>query len=1651
MRETIILAPGLNGNELMEMMARRGVSSIDMRICGAGELARISLMRSGISINENILGPDEEMVAVAKAIKDIDYFGSASFTDIGEIRKVINIMRSLVCDGDEEKGISDTLIGGLFAEKNTALIAAYKNYKSVLSDMKAIDLTGVIKKAIENCSPIDADFLTFEEIPLGAVEKKLLDKLSGGNYRRIPISDLFGAGRAAYEKSIYHNCYGASNEVQNIIADIYRGKSPDRCTVAVTDTDTYSQLFFDIALTAGIPMTFGCGIPIINSNPAKLLSYYHRWRAKGFYGTGALMDLLKSDCFDKSGLYETFPKDDENFKTGMSDVSVSTEDAKEKIIPMPTKGYSPTALDTFFSCPRRFMLRYIVGISEPEDDDPFEVISAAGVGVLAHALMEDLSDSDMTEDEFLGLAGTRFDSYILENPPLIEAKADAEKSRFAEMMQTAYRMDPKRRVVLSEEDIECIHESGVKIHGFPDRVEKLDDGTHLIVDFKTGRRVKHASDDIDTCLQVLIYAYLMEKKGYKISGCEYRYLRKDLSGRGRRMMTNVQNDSDALSRNRIVSDIDRNFFVEAGAGSGKTTMLVNRMVAMVEGGIDISRICAITFTKAAANEFYERFQKALIQRSRSEYVWKDRGFAGQLKAPTDESRKRCRDALERIDLCFMGTIDSFCNMALSEHPFDAGIPSDSRIISEDEEDVFYRRMFVRICSGEFGAENKKLSDTFRMFFFDAEAAFVKGMKLVMNNRNVHLNFSENMGADISRIFQADKKEVTDALKTLIYHPEIKYDGEKKSREAWDRIGETYKTLSGNWSYNFGSIVYVLKSMSDIRLLPDSLEKYGVSLGELFVLGGKSHKWLECRVGAEKGLYEKVTGFRYDCSMTFFMRCVPLIEEEMRRKGLLSYFDYLYYLRNMLRKDSENEGKLIEYIYKRHSYFLIDEFQDTNPMQAEVFFYLTAKKLHKDWKKCVPHPGSLFIVGDPKQSIYRFRSADVTSFFRVKKLFTGEVGEVLSLIRNFRSTRKMCSYFNSVFKELLPSETEVQSKYEEIPLPDETQGEFQGVYRYESYIGKSAQVKPEMSDPKKIADIIELLVGRDDIKLSLPGDDAKRPVKYSDIMVITSAKSLLGPIIRELDTRKIPSRVEGSVPFSENEALVEICNVYAAAADPGDEIALYGALKGKLIGTPENEIISVRCSNEIIRELHEKSRFLSPAALFEEILERFKVYTKVEAKNPEIVFYTLELLRSGEKSGTIITHRQGSDYLKGLVSGKSDEERCLSLTLDQNCVHLSNLHKVKGLEAPIVILATASSRSGSRGAAIRIEHTDDGAEGYVFRLERDKNGSAPTASFFETMSFDDKAEEEKLSLKAENARLIYVAATRARNALIISDCGYLRDNAGVVSDSRWKPLLKGNIPDIFSSVSAKGLAEKKQSPSVDAGELYRQAEEECVLNDRSLERATYKTATPSSLKLLSKLSDDTTDINHELTDAPGKGDIPKGQLSAVIGTMTHKLMEMMVSSKGNFSARGAVDEIIKEFSTPESAPYEALLSEKLYKVAETMRNGGYEQKGALPADILSVLLSADEVYCEVPFCFREDTEESIVWNGVMDVIYLQDGAWHIVDYKTNADGNDLDQKYQAQMSAYIRAFKQITGNDADALTYHIDVDARIRNTNFVGGR
>ena len=1124
-------------------------------------------------------------------------------------------------------------------------------------------------------------------------------------------------------------------------------------------------------------------------------------------------------------------------------------------------------------------------------------------------------------------------------------------------------------------------------------------------------------------------------------------------------------ERDTLSRNRIISDINTSFFVEAGAGSGKTTMLVSRMVAMVEAGIPISKICAITFTKAAAGEFYDRFQKLLIERSNPGFVWKDNGFAGQLPKPTYETRKLCADALKNIDLCFMGTIDSFCGMVLSEHPSEAHIPSDSSIISDEEAEIFFKQQYVKICAGDYGKELADMAGFFRSFFWDAEEVFVRGEFIFMNNRNVHFNYTKPTITDIDKTFSTERDDIIKAVKCLIDHPELKYEKEQKNLTAWGELGNTYKYVKRRWSTNFPNVMSALKSLRDIRVIPEAMNHYGASLDGIFEPGGKTGKWLECSIGKDDGLFPKLQNLQYAVSMDFLERCMPVLEEAMRDKGNMSFFDYLYYLRNMLKSDAEDSGKLIRYIYDRHSYFLIDEFQDTNPLQAEVFFYLSSENPVPQWSACVPRPGSLFIVGDPKQSIYRFRSADVTSFLKVKGLFEKNGGSILSLSRNFRSTRTLCEYFNGVFSVMLGEETLNQSKFEEIPLPDAKNDEFQGIYTYVAYTGKWEDVHPDETDPKQIGKIIDTIVDNDKYKLRSQNDEEPRKIRYDDIMIITYGKNKLGPIMSELDSKNIPTRVEGQVPFGECEALVELFKIYTAVSDADDAISLYGALTGRLIGFNKEDILAYKANggavslrtifdldackdktaclvgtriNEL-KELYYKAQRLSPAALFTKILDDYRVYNTVKAENLEIVYYTLELLRNAEKSGLVVSLKDGAHYIENLISGESGEERCLSLNDNRNAVHMANLHKVKGLEAPVIILAAATQFVDKVDR--RIVHGDNGSEGYVFSLPMPDS----FGKYFETKEMDDEKAAEEAASKAEDLRLVYVAATRARNVLII--CDSIGSVFGKEAHrSIWEDVMKGKHSDFFALDNDKEENTKDEQDATDSNSLYEEAAKTGVLNDRKAEEQTYSVENPSRLELSSKMSEEqginvvqSVDDGTAMTDQENTKAREAHRFPAILGTMAHKLMEMLVSTGNTVDVGEAVGEIIKEYRTPVIEPYEKDLAKALKDIAEKMRSGGYVQTNGLPQDMLNTLLGADEAYCEVPFCYLEDTPEGKkLWNGIMDVVYCSGGKWHIVDYKTNADGKDLDTKYKNQLNAYVKAFKATTGNDADAYTYHLDI-------------
>ena len=1046
----------------------------------------------------------------------------------------------------------------------------------------------------------------------------------------------------------------------------------------------------------------------------------------------------------------------------------------------------------------------------------------------------------------------------------------------------------------------------------------------------------------------------------------------------------MSRDYDQISREKIRNDIHTNFFVEAGAGSGKTTVLVDRMVAMVEGGIDISKICAITFTKAAAGEFYARFQKKLAE-SKTQYA---------------------RKALRDIDLCFMGTIDSFCNMVLSEHPAAAGIPSNAIVVDQSDMDALYLREYSRILQGESDDRRlKEKAERFSDYFYNSTDIFLKGINTLMMSKNAHFNFAGVGNTKPDSAFKSGKKKLTEILRYLYDHPEVvEKEKPKKAAEAYKTLLDNMDIIEGSWNENLGEVESILKSLIGLRMTPEF--DPGV-LGPGWDAVIERHigrgNWFEVIQDENKDpmLIQAIKNYRFSIAADFINDCVDDISDTLKKEGSLSFSDYLLYLRDLLKRDAGEGGKLIRHINDRHSYYLIDEFQDTNPIQAEIFFYLTAKEARQDWRKCVPQPGSLFIVGDPKQSIYRFRNADVSSFIRIRELFRNpEVGEVLSLYRNYRSTDGMCSWFNRVFSALLPEDTEIQSRFSEIPTGEKKkyQSLLEGAYSYTIPYTRGVN---ESEDPGSVVDIILKIINHPDIPIN----------DFKDFMLITPSKTHLSHYMNALADAGIPFRIEGKVLFNECEALRSISYLMSAVADPFEAKAVFAA----------EHLSGCRISSKEILEYSLRAKFMSPAAVFSMLLEEQRVFAHAGTNNAEYVYFALELLRSAEADGTVSSIEEGASFIASLVNNESSEERCIQLRRDANRVHIANLHKVKGLEAPVVILA--DPRVSAREPESRVDYSQEPPESYIFAL----NPSLKTSDY------EEEKEKEKAVLNAERMRLLYVAATRAEKVLVISSC--ITSKGECYSSNPWNPLLEFTDEDIFDKLGKVHIPQPEEKPLLDTETLYDEAEVTSVLKNDDPKEESYTIKKPSTVTLhgVTSAEDDYEDkaIDERVRNKAEESKTRERAL--LLGTMVHRLMEVLVSSGNKVDLNELVIETVKEYQADDEYYRNSLLS-----IGKTIRAGGYTQQNGAPQDILNELLTADEVFCEVPFCYNEGKGK--IWHGVIDVVYRKDNKWHIVDYKTNADADDLDSYYQEQLETYRKAFREITGNDSDAIIYHIQKEA-----------
>ena len=1077
---------------------------------------------------------------------------------------------------------------------------------------------------------------------------------------------------------------------------------------------------------------------------------------------------------------------------------------------------------------------------------------------------------------------------------------------------------------------------------------------------------------------------------------------------------------DENSRDKIVCNppynnyLDKNLFVIAGAGSGKTSMLVSRMVKMVESGIDVSKICAITFTKKAAAEFLERFQKELKNRSTKPYP-RSKNRPGDLPTPTDLTAFLCKKALKDIDLCFTGTIDSFCNLVLSEYPNNAHVPSSSVVVMDDE--------LIELCKKEYkNISNhpshplKDKCDVFNQLFSNGADVFAKSIKDVMDL--IHLNIVHDVP---SKSAETALKELEKIYRIAILNDLNIVNGSKASvvdfpafNEAFDNFTRQYNNLRKDWTVN--NIRYLPKSLSsalsNIRFIDQpTFMFFDTQLKNKSTRNGVTREAgyeIVFKDNAFEEFKNKIQEFIYLYALDFLVSAANDIRNELKKQGKLSFNEYLVTFKDMVKDDMSKGMHLINHIRNKHQYFLLDESQDTSPVQTELFLYLCSQTPASKIEDCKPIPGSLFIVGDPKQSIYGFRGADVDAYLHTKSLFEGVYDqnshEVVYLTKNFRSSFELCEYFNAQFKNL--------DNYDPIPTscidlaPHQIRSDvLTGLYGCENHLEaiKSLVGKHYLFDKGLLAEEENLLKEDSHAFDHKPRTYGKRLIEYKDIMLLTWSTTNHNRTMEELNNEHIPVFCEGRFLINKCEILQTIYAIYAYLCD--EEGALANLLASPLLVIKPNDLAVIDTVDDLpscpqkdfLKSVEPLKEINNPILLLDAIIRQMTLYDFVDFINIEYVTYALETLKEAYNSGQISDTKSALEFLKEYVVEKL--ERCANLEKKPNAVFLANVHKVKGLERPIVILVESFANPRKPNT---YSHFQEGVA-YIFRTSEYE--TSYNLKLYDIDSGTRFLAEEDVATKKsseEEERLGYVAVTRARNVLVIPPQSQ--------ANSVWRNIRPNEpLPNIPSSDLTNPDPDKVYgfNPSIFG-----------AFNNQS----TYNEVSPSQqTNTQNRQAINPVNVNNANSD------------ETIKGTVVHRLMQMLVNSKGQINQEVMVNSTLNEFYLEKGSVYETILND----VYKTINNGGYPQKNSVvEQDILKVLLSAKDVRCELPFSFSDNNN---IVSGVIDLIYEDENGFHIIDYKTNkeTDVKVLEKEYRGQLNCYVKAAKMF-GFDADAHIYHIAI-------------
>jgi ATP-dependent helicase/nuclease subunit A len=1071
---------------------------------------------------------------------------------------------------------------------------------------------------------------------------------------------------------------------------------------------------------------------------------------------------------------------------------------------------------------------------------------------------------------------------------------------------------------------------------------------------------------------------------------------------------------DAAIRQEIAGRLDRTLFVEAGAGSGKTQSLVNRVVATVLStaqAVPLRHVAAVTFTEKAGAELRDRLRVA---------------FESELVAaePGSDRANRATDALDDLDAAAIGTLHSFAERILGEHPVEAGLPPLIEVRDEVASGVAFDDRWTVLRTALL--DDPELTPALLL-------AMAAGMRLE-DLRSMAREFTDNWDLLQTRILVTPAPglpavEVADLITEARRLAGLRHhctDDEDKFLAKLDALAGWAARLET--AADDPARIGVLAEAAALKWhngRRDNWSGYGLDClrAECVAFAAEA---AELRAGVVNAALRRLAGRIATATLE--------AAGERRAEGQLEFHDLLVLARDLL--SSPVHGAAVRTsLQQRYRRLLLDEFQDTDPIQVELAVRIAAglDGGAPRWADVLVPEGSLFLVGDPKQSIYRFRRADIATYLEAQQ----RIGEQLVLQTNFRSTKPVLAWINHVFSRLITAKADSQPTYHPLqafrdPAPG---GHAVTLLGAVVHADKPSADDLRAREAADVAAAVHTALSQRWQVADTPDGPCWRDVKLGDIAVLVPARTSLPHLEDALDAAGIPYRAEASSLVYRAREVRDLLTAARAADDPSDPLTLVAALRTPLFGCGDDDLWTwqqaggrwnvfaprpdtvpaghpVRDAFSYLRRLHNDRTWLAPSEVLERLaVDRRMLEVAVGGPRARDVWRRLRFVIDQARAWSEAEHGGLRAYLTWAERQGQETTRVAEAVLpetDTDTLRILTVHAAKGLEFPVVILSGMSSRPGGFQGGVEVLWPREG--GCAFKLRKD----------IQTGDFDTAKPIDEQMDYHERIRLLYVACTRARDHLVVSL--HRKERQAVPdADSSWTnaELLAGAC-DGAPSQMALDAAPGGSGTSSGSGPATEPPGWEDWLRDitRMRERAARPAAMSASQLEGSLLTavprPAATDRVGEPADAGLAKDVRdlelppwnKGRYGTAIGRAVHGVLQTVDLATGQ-----GLDDAV---------------------AAQVLAEGVAEHGGIVGQLVRAALGSTAVRRAAVCPHWRETYVGTVVGDrvleGFIDLIYRDDGLV-IVDYKTDTvPAVALDQRvafYRPQMAAYAAALQAAT--------------------------